>query len=380
MYFAQVKHFLPVVFAIAIPTASGLADTVKLKSGEIVQGKISHTDGTTITIEVPFSATITDERVIQRSDIANVAVTARDEAAYAKIRDIRLPTTALDAQPYETVLDNEFLPFIKRYGYSPFAQDVKDKVKAFQAELDRVRSGDVKVAGVWYNKEAYNAATYQISATIALETMKACNAKLDYVGAMNAFATLLRTYPNSLAFADGLTLGRTVFSKLLQQLSFAISNLPQIQAERQATLDRTPVEQRQPIQQALDADLVKAKALAEAAQKNNQPFFAILPYDENGLKTMQQQAVQLQSQLQTVNETKLTEGSKLVHQIDAELAGHELAAARTTLNELQSTWPEYEGFARLQSRVQNEKDAATASSDHQEKFLQQGSSAPSPTN
>jgi hypothetical protein len=380
MYFARVKHVLPVVFAVVIPAATGFADTIKLKSGEIIQGKISHSDATSFTIEVPFSATITDERVIQRSDIANVAVTARDEAAYAQIRDIHLPDTALDAQPYETVLDTQLLPFLKHYSYSPFASDVKDKVKAFQAELDRVRSGDVKVAGVWYNKEAYNAATYQISAAIALETMKACNAKLDYVGAMNAFATLLRTYPNSLAFADGLPLGRTIFTKLVQQLSFAISNLPQIQAERQATLDRTPIEQRQPIQQALDADLVKAKALAEAAQKNNQPFFAILPYDENGLKAMQQQAVQLQSQLQTVNETKLTEGSKLVHRIETELTGHELAAARTTFNELQTTWPDYEGLSRLQSKIQSEGDAAAASTDHQEKFLQQGSAAATPAN
>jgi len=380
MYFAQVKHFLPVVFAVVIPASTGFADTIKLKSGEIIQGKISRTDATSVTVEVPFSATITDERVIQRSDIANVAVTARDEAAYEKIRGIQLPTTALDAQPYEIALDNELLPFVKRYAYSPFVPDVKDKIKAFQAELDRIRSGEVKVAGAWYTQDAYNAAKYQISATIALETMKACNAKLDYVGAMNAFVTLLRTYPNSVAFADGLPLGRTIFSKLVQQLSFAISNLPQIQAERQATLDRTPIEQRQPIQDAFNADIAKAKALATAAQKNNQPFFAILPYDEDGLKAMQQQAVQVQNQLQTVNETKLSEGSKLVHQVEAELAGHELAAARTTLDELHATWPEYEGTARLQSRIQSEKDAATASSDHQEKFLQQGSSAPSPTN
>ena len=61
-----------------------LADTVTLKSGEKLDGKILNETDTEVTISVQVSATIKDERVVKREDIATVEKVQPDEVAWVK--------------------------------------------------------------------------------------------------------------------------------------------------------------------------------------------------------------------------------------------------------------------------------------------------------
>jgi hypothetical protein len=353
-------RFLPIL--LALPLAGAFADTIKLKSGETIQGKILKSDSTSITMEVQFSPTITDQRQIARTDIAGIAFDAPDEMAYAKIRDVAAPATALTSAPYKELLDSKLTPFLKKFGYSQRAADVKAKVAEFQADIARLDNGEVKVAGSWYDKTAAAAEKYQLQAAAALDAMQADIAAANFPGAMNNFGKLQR-FQNSAAYAEAIEPARKALARLQQQLDFALANLNATRAQRQTVIDRTPAEQRADIQRAFDAEQARATALAAAAQKNGDRFFTIFPFDEQGLKSMQQAAQQLAAQLKTVNTDKLTSGAKLVQMASSELASNELDAAATTLAQLRTTWPEYEGLNRLEQWLKAEQAARKSTPD-----------------
>lgn len=334
-----------------LPLTAAFADTVKLKSGEIVEGTILKNDATGITIEVQFSPTIKDERFIERKDIAGFAATSGDEAAFAAIRDLQAPDTALDAKAYADFIAKNLAPFLQKYPTSTRVADVQLRVRAVEADIARLKAGDKKIGGLWYTPEAYVVEKYQVDAGIILAAMKQQFAEKNYVAAANYFVRLQTTYPSSLAYAESLSLAPKVLAKLDQQLLFTIGNLPQTKAQRQAAVDRTPPEQRAPIQAAIDAENARAAAVAEAAQRSNQRFFPILPYDEKGLLAMRQSARQLAEQIGAVDASKLSRGAELVRRAARELDQGNLDAAQQTLADLATAWPEYEGLSRLQQRL-----------------------------
>jgi hypothetical protein len=354
-----VTRFLPLL--LLVPLAAAQADVIKLKSGEVIEGKITKSDPASITIVTQFSSTITDERRVKRSDIVGAAVASPDEAAFAKIRDLEPPATALDAQPYETVLNTVLRPFLKQFPTSTRTMDVKAKIKAFEADIARLKSGNVKVAGIWYDQASYAAEKYQIEAAGILGAMKREYAAKNYPAAMNDFDVLQRAFPGSAAYAEAVPVAEKTLEKLIQQLTFTIGNLPQTMAMRKAAIDQTPIEQRTPIERAIAADDARAVAAAEAAQRKGQRFFAILPYDEKGLKAMQQAAEQVTVDLKAINKKQLAAGAKLVRQAQKELERGQYDAVETTLNELQTTWMNYEGLGRMQQRVRSAQDAVRAS-------------------
>lgn len=347
---------------LATPLAISLADTVKLKSGEVIEGKVISTDNASVTIETQFSATITDQRTIARTDIALLSVASGDETAFAKIRDLKAPATALDATVYTDILDKQLRPFLKKFPTSTRVADVKAMIKSFEADVARLRKGEKKVSGEWYDAEAYVAEKYQLEAAIIYQAMQSDLAAKNYSAAMNDFDQLQRSYAGSAAYAEAVPQAEKALKLLDQQLNFAIANLPQTLARRQAAIDQTPIEQRPPIQAAINAENARATALAAAAQRANQHFFAVLLYDEKGLKAMQQASAQVAQQLATVDAKKLAKAAQLVRQANEELAHNQLAAAQTTISELTAQWPEYEGLSRLQARLTSSQSANEASS------------------
>jgi hypothetical protein len=363
---------------LAAPLSASLADSVKLKSGELIEGKVISTDATSVTIETQFSPTITDQRTIARTDIALLSVASDDEAAFAKLRDLQPPATALDTQACTDILDKQLRPFLAKFPTSTRVTDVKAIIKSFEADIARLQDGEKKVGGAWYSPEAYEAEKYQLDAEILFEAMQRDFAAKNYAAAMNDYDQLQRSYAGSAAYASAVPLAGKALKMLDQQLTFAIANLPQTLARRQAAIDRTPVEQRQPIQAAVDAENARAAALAAAAQQSNQHFFAILPYDEKGLHAMQESSAQIAQQLAAVDEQKLAKAAVLIKQVNEELAHNQLAAAQTTLSELGAAWPEYEGLSRLQQRLSTSQSANESSSKAEAEGLAKDKAAPKP--
>jgi len=348
---------------LCLPLGIATADTVKLKSGEVIIGHITSTDKESLTVEVQYSPTISDIRTLPRADVAYFAVDAGDEAAFAKIRDLKTPDTAIGPKSSQQLLDEQLLPFLKKYPSSPRVPDVELKIRDLRADISRLKAGDVKVAGVWYDKDDFAAEKYQIEAAAVLDAMRTNYDAKDLPATMNSFVLLRRSYPNSLAYVEGLQLAPQALARLQQRLNLEITNLPETKALRQAAIDRTPVEERQPIKQAIAIENARAAATAALAQKKQQPFYTIFSFDEKGLKAMQAAAAQIEKELAAVDVKSLEQGARLVRRAAEEADSHHLAAAQTTLAQLKETWSAYEGLPRIERRIANAVEADKASAE-----------------
>jgi len=344
-----------VVFSL-LPLAAAFADTVTLKSGEVVEGRItSAPNADPITIEVQFSPTIVDRRQISRAEIAKLSQETPDSVAFKAIESLTPPSTALKKDVYDAPL-GKLLEFLRKFPDSPHAEVVREKVNEFQEQADRIRTGEVKIAGVWLPADSNE--KYQIEAAEKLETLKKALASNDFAGAANAFDSLTKSHKESIAYAEAIEPAREATEKLIQQLNFTIGNLPVTLEQRQAAIDRTPPEQRAAIEAAVQAENAQARAVAEQAQKAGIRFFAVAPFDEKGLKDMDKSARQLLAEIEAIDRNKFETGARLINQVSSDLTNGDLAAAENGLTQLKAIWPSYEGLPRLEARLREKQREA----------------------
>jgi predicted SnoaL-like aldol condensation-catalyzing enzyme len=346
-------------FLLVLPQATLVADTVELKSGEIIQGKIVETGPDFIKIQVQISPSITDDRLLSRAELKGFAVDSGDEAAFEKIRDIATPGTVLKPEKCETLIDEKLQPFLEKFPKSPRAVDVKKQIDVISRDIDRLRAGEVRVAGTWIAPAAFATEKYQIEAAALLDRLREQVDAGDYVAAMN-LVDQLRRYPESTAWMESMPLTEKATTRLVQQLNLMIQDLPETVARRQAAIDRTPPEQRQPIVQAVAAENAVAVAAAATAQKNQQRFYTLYRFDEKGLKAMRDSALQIDKEICAINRKAIAKKILLVERANHLLNDYQLDAAQTTLTQLREIWPRYEGLPRLEQRFKTGDDARKA--------------------
>src|SRR5262245_50582763 len=93
-------RFLAVsAFALLVSTSWG--DTVVLKGGEKLEGKITEETATEVKMNVQVSASIVDERTIPRADIEKLEKTAADESAWAVLKAYQPGASSLPKEQYD---------------------------------------------------------------------------------------------------------------------------------------------------------------------------------------------------------------------------------------------------------------------------------------
>src|SRR4051794_25952099 len=81
-----------------------VADTIILKSGEKIDGRVVSETDTEVTVEYKASASITDSRTVAKSDIQKIEKQAPDELAYQALKDIRPGPNSLPAATYDRTI------------------------------------------------------------------------------------------------------------------------------------------------------------------------------------------------------------------------------------------------------------------------------------
>ena len=335
-----------------VPT---FADTVLTKSGQRIDGKIINETPEFVTIEVPFSETIMEKRIIARADIAAVEKVASEDIAFKRLQATPDPDTALSPDAINAMLDGRLRPFVAEHPNFAQLPELKKRIEALEAEAERLEAGEVKLFGWWIPPGEQTAEKTQIEATRLFVAMQK-SADNDAFGAvLNEFAILDARYSGTIAYVRAVPLAREAAEKLIGQLDFAISNVGLTLAERQQTLGRAGIADRAQVQAALDRQDAYAVTLADRARTTKQEFYQILAYDEKGLQTMRDAATKVLANLRKVDLAPLERAVPDVVRTNAFIADGNLAAARTTLARVEDNWPKYEGLGRLKLRITAEE-------------------------
>src|SRR4051794_3643113 len=120
------RFFLSALAALVSIAASSFADTVTLKSGEKVEGRITNESDTQLTMEVKVTSSIKDERVIKKADIAKIDKVQPDLEAWNNLKNLFLGEESLELADYQRSI-NLLNGFVTQFPQSPNAAEAKKK-------------------------------------------------------------------------------------------------------------------------------------------------------------------------------------------------------------------------------------------------------------
>lgn len=340
------------------------ADTVVLKSGEQIEGKVVLSNDKEVVIETRFGESITNQERYPRADVARVIVKTKDIEAFSELEKAPLPVNALSPADFEDFFAAR-RKFLSDFGYSSKTGEARAQIAQGEKESGRVQAGEVKIEGRWLKLEEIQQESYQIGALRQLVAMQRARNAGNLVAALNAFAVLEKEYPNSMVFPEAVVEARQNAVQLDKVLQHELRNftIKEATRERQIAIE-TPDNQAR-IRAARAAEIERLKVAAEQATARGEKFPPYSNIDEEGMKKLQALLMQESARLGGMVLTPLQESVAATRQAVRLLDEREFQAAKTALEKALGDWKENELATRLLVRAEQEIAARANASDTQ---------------
>ncbi|MCB1231779.1 MAG: hypothetical protein KDN19_16040 [Verrucomicrobiae bacterium] len=201
------------------------ADTVKLKSGQTLEGKITAEGSDFIKLEIPVSATIKDTKIIPRGDIAQIIKAAPDDVALSELRK-KLPAPSLmSAEAYRSLIDSGPKKFLEQYPSSTHKAEVEKMLADLQSELDKVERGYLKVEGEWISPQEKQQFKTLTDSRIRGVSFKRKVAAGDQLGALRDFEILDEQYFGTPAHVEAIPVVKELLPAFGQRLTRALQDV-----------------------------------------------------------------------------------------------------------------------------------------------------------
>lgn len=166
---------------------SAKADTISLKSGETVEGKIIREDETHYVVEVVVSGTIKDEKKIARADVKNIDKKGADEKAFDELGIVVPTPDLLDKEAYDEWIA-KLEGFVKAYPDSPRAKAAKGMLDTLGTERALVAEGGIKFGNEMVAAGEYDRNAYEFDVKIAEKKIRDAVARRDFIRALRLFS------------------------------------------------------------------------------------------------------------------------------------------------------------------------------------------------
>ena len=146
MYNKTLKFFILSIF-LASPHV--YADTIKLKDGTTLEGKILEESPTTIKIEYNVTKGIKDTKSINRSEITEIDKESADEIAFNALKSLLPTDDLLSVDDYNKIIGDKPAKFLALYTSSKLKDSVQKIVDELEKEKTVAESGGIKLNGKW---------------------------------------------------------------------------------------------------------------------------------------------------------------------------------------------------------------------------------------
>jgi hypothetical protein len=332
------------------------ADSVTLNSGDIIKGTIKSETPTQVTIEIPLSASITDERIIDRADIKKIDKVQPDEIEYRQLILVQ-PSNELSysSQAYSDILAS-LNAFQAKYPNSSYLPEVKKLAAAFREEKMRVDAGEFKYRGEWLTRDEAARRAIQIMAIQVFSRMQQQAAAGDLVGAMQTFDIIDHRYATTRIYPSAVTLAQQVLANLQQDLAIRLEQAKADQAQLKKTIAMTPEPDKTRLIAAAKAQDERAKAAVESTLKSGEKWVPLIPLNELSITTLKNTATTEAQRLASVPVAQMLESDKLVDDARNYITGLDFKTADTLLKNATGLWSQNEA-AKYWAGVLKQKTA-----------------------
>jgi hypothetical protein len=346
--------FAPPLLGLAILVSSALADTVVLKTGERLEGKVTAETDNDITMQVQVAAGITDEKTIPKAQIDRVQKTAADVAAFQKLLPIQLGKDSMTVAQYDPYI-RALQEFITTFPNSSRLADVQKTLDAFKEEKQRVEKGEIKMDGQWMSKAQVEKEKVQIGGQLALSYMKSQSAQGDWVGALNTFAAIEKNFAGAVAMPDAVDLAQ----KDLIQLQGAVERaIP----EQKALVERQKKEiaAESSSDRAVMSGAIKREQDAQdaAVQANAAPWPPFFKNNEKSLAGLESKVRSEGPRIAGLPVQKMRDSLQLTLAAKQDIASNDFTGAGDKLKQATTLWAANELANRLSKEVAEQAKVA----------------------
>jgi hypothetical protein len=350
----KIRHILTSIAFVLGCTLGAMADTVILKSGEKVEGKILEETDAQVTVQIKISSSITDERVVKRADIAKIDKVKPDEQAWPLVKSLALEEDSAELTEYQEKaarLNN----FLSTYPTSSHADEAKAKLAQFEEERKRVAAGEMKLGGKWLSKTEVQEERGQIGGTILLKRMKRMAAAGQITEAMNVFDAMQKNYAGSFAMPEAIELGRQLTPQIKAAAEKQKERLKAQADENKRRLEVAQGQEREQLATMLRNRAAQEEAVLSAIEKSQVKWFPLTPSNERTLSALASRASSESSSLNSKPVDKMRQSIRATETARTAIAAKDTAATEKALSEAQSTWSENELAKRLKAQFTEER-------------------------
>ena len=335
-----------------------MADTITLKTGEKLDGKVVSETDQDVTVEVKVSASITDERKIPKGEIEKIEKEQPDEIAWQALKNLKPGPNSMPAAQYDAVL-RPLQAFVNEYPKSAHAADASQLLAIFAGEKERVDGGEVRLGEKWLSKEEVEKERYQISGLLIFQHMRSQRAAGDLIGVLNSFEQLERNYPGSKVFPDAVELTRETLATLKASVARLQQAFTEQKAQFEAGLANSSAAQKPELLAARQRELAQGEALVAAAEKAKIKWPMLAPRSDKNLDAIAKKIQPEIQRLTSLDVSKQRQSVQLAEQGQKELSDKN-AAAQDAVTKALALWPNNELAKRLQPDAVALKNEAAA--------------------
>ena len=346
------------VLTLAMLVTTAMADSITLKSGERIEGKVTKETDKEVTIETR-SGGIVDERKLLRTDIEKVDKMSPEIAAYQALERVQLGQNSFPATQYEPYIA-ALQSYVTQFPNSIRTIDVQKTLNDFKAEQQRVEAGDAKIDGQWLGKAEVEKEKAQIGGRLAYNYMKSQATAADYVGALNTFVALEKTYPGASTMPDAIELAQKLIPAVKTEVERAIPEQKILKDQRDKGIKTTNSStERATMEAAAKKEDEAADAAAAAAEAGNR-WAPLIKHNAKCLTVLLARTSKESQRLAALHPEKMRQSITASEAAREALKNGNVDAAAASLKEATTLWPANEVAKRLAKDMADQKTAASA--------------------
>lgn len=350
------------LLGVAYLASTASADSIKLKDGSVLTGKILSESADSVQIEYNISKGVKDIRIVPRSTIkpGGIEKETPDQTAFAVITKLRITPDLLDTAGYDAIIADKPAKFMRTFKESPLRDDVQSIIDRLLAEKARVEAGDIKIAGKWIDaahaaKDPYNHAAHVLLARFKLDL-----AKRDFATALAKFDRLGKDYTYSAAFVESLPLAESAITNHASRLNRMQATHKTLLKQRERNLMSSDPDDRQRTKLAF-AELMKVfqQRRQDAADAGD----TWLPVNEWDLKSITDAISVAESESENIrkfNTTKIKAAANLLANAFQSYSAGKLSQAAAQLSLATSAGVRGDVVQQLSDDISNARKAADA--------------------
>lgn len=328
MHSKTLKFFILSIFFIAPHV---YADTIKLKDGTTLEGKILEESPSTIKIEYNVTKSIKDIKSINRSEIKEIDKVSKDEVAFNAIKSLLPTDDLLSTDDYDEILGDKPAKFLALYPSSKRKNSVQKIIDEIEKEKAVTESGGIKLNGKWITGDEATKDEYNHQAQILAVKIIKANKKNNYSLILDHFDELQMNYPYSIAYSETIPLIKEILPKYDAVLNREEKAYEVRNKEREDQYKSMEEEDKKRTEAAFQAGMKKFQLRKQEAKELKKIWLPVNKWDLESLLDARRTIVKESDKLELLNIALNGSTAKALSAAFTAFAEKELETAKSQL-------------------------------------------------